>query len=128
MGRDDRAPTSTQDLTVSVASRRELASMRAALRDWLRPRAGATETDEILLATGEAMANALEHGRPPVTMTLSWGDGGQVAITIHDGGSWRIAPDTSSRGLGLPIMSTLMDAVTVDTSDGTRVILTRRFG
>jgi anti-sigma regulatory factor (Ser/Thr protein kinase) len=128
MGRHDRAPTSTQDLTVSVASGSELASMRATLRAWLRPRAGATETDEILLATGEAMANALEHGRPPVTMTLSWAEGGQLAITIHDGGSWRIAPDGGSRGLGLPIMSTLMDDVRVDTADGTRVVLTRRFG
>ena len=127
MDRDDRTPTSTQELTVSVASGSELAPMRAALRDWLAPRAGAAAVDEILLATGEAMANALEHGRPPVTMTLSWADGGQVAITIRDGGRWRIAPDGGSRGLGLPIMSTLMDAVTVDTSDGTQVILTRRF-
>ena len=127
MGRDDRAPTSTQDLTVSVASGSELAPMRAALRDWLRPRVGAAAVDEILLATGEAMANALEHGRPPVTMTLSWDDGGQIAVTVHDSGRWRIAPDGGSRGLGLPIMSTLMDGVTVDTADGTRVILTRRF-
>ena len=127
MGRDDRAPTSTQDLTVSVASGSELAPMRAALRDWLRPRADAAAVDEILLATGEAMANALEHGRPPVTMTLSWAEGGEVAITIQDGGRWRIAPDGGSRGLGLPIMSTLMDDVTVDTADGTRVVLKRRF-
>jgi anti-sigma regulatory factor (Ser/Thr protein kinase) len=125
--RDDRAPASTQDLTFSVTSGRELGPMRAALRDWLGPRADATAVDEILLATGEAMANALEHGRPPVTMNLTWADGGQLAITIHDGGSWGTAPDGGARGRGLPIMSTLMDAVTVDTADGTRVVLTRHF-
>jgi serine/threonine-protein kinase RsbW len=126
MGRDDRTPTSTPDLTVSVASGSELAPARAALREWLRPRASAQAVDEILLATGEAMANALEHGRPPVSMTVTWAGDAELAITIYDAGSWRVAPEGGTRGLGLPIMSTLMDAVEVDTTDGTRVVLTRR--
>ena len=102
--------------------------MRARLRAWLRPVMSDGGIDEVLLATGEAIANALEHGVPPVTMTLCWEAEGRLEVTIRDEGEWRVSSEASSRGLGLPIMSKLMDNVEVDTVGGTSVNLSRRFG
>jgi len=108
----------------------ELASMRALLRRWLR-NADGTEEDvaEILAATGEAAANAIEHsgngGRGPFEIE-GVVDGGEVAITVRDTGSWQ-EKRTKGRGRGLLMMRQLMDSVDVTRSDtGTTVQMRRR--
>src|SRR5262249_6469485 len=40
---------------------KELRSLRAALREWLQTRADQAQTDDLLIAVGEAAANAVEH-------------------------------------------------------------------
>ena len=88
--------------------------------------------DEILLASGEAVANALEHGRTPISLNLSWTDD-TLDLTVRDSGGWRVSanavrPKPPQRGLGIPIMTALTDSLTFETTDGTTVKLSRRFG
>ena len=97
-------------------------------------------TDEILVAVGEAIANACRHGRRP----RAPGDvhlrgemtGGLVSITITDAGpgfnSRAVLSDElpdllASGGRGFFLMRQLMDEVEVDSSArGTTVMLRRR--
>jgi PAS domain S-box-containing protein len=130
-------------LTVQVAADDPscLALLRARLRQWL-PAAGigAAEATDIMIAAGEAAANAVEHataGRPaaapPVQVTLTASAARDaVQLTIADTGTWRPpptdreqpAPDT--RGHGIIFMHALMDDVNFDSSPrGTTVTLTK---
>jgi anti-sigma regulatory factor (Ser/Thr protein kinase) len=130
-------------LTVQVAADDPscLALLRARLRRWL-PAAGigAAEATDIMIAAGEAAANAVEHataGRPaaapPVQVTLTASAAQDAArLTITDTGTWRPppadrkppAPDT--RGHGIAFMHALMDDVNIDSSPhGTTVTLTK---
>ncbi|OBI12176.1 histidine kinase [Mycobacterium sp. E2462] len=106
---------------------------REKLRDWLAligvtPR---SETD-ILLATGEAVTNAIEHGNrrePRGTVSVEgFLRAGTVTITVSDTGRW-VGDSSASlfskrRGRGLTLMSGLADHVdTRRTPGGTRVTL-----
>jgi PAS domain S-box-containing protein len=111
----------------------ELAAMRALLRRWLRNADGdETEIAEILTATGEAAANAIEHGGsiaggPPFEVTGHF-DGDGVEIVVRDSGGWR-ERQRSEGGRGLVLMRALMDSVDVEPGpDGTTVRLRRRVG
>ena len=108
----------------------ELASMRSLLRRWLRHADGTPEdVAEILTATGEAAANAIEHagapGRSPLEI-VGTVTAGEVDITVRDHGRWR--PERADeRGRGLVLMRALMDTVEVTPSaEGTTVRLRRR--
>ncbi len=92
-----------------------LADARGRLRDWLVA-AGVSpdEVSDILLAFGEAAANAVEHGHRangrPVRVSARVEGDGVLTITVRDEGAWR--PRTGGqphRGHGLVIMRTLMD-------------------
>lgn len=111
----------------------ELASMRALLRRWLRhAESDEVEIAEILTATGEAAANAIEHGGsisggPPFEVTGRLDDG-EVEIVVRDSGGWR-RRQRSEGGRGLVLMRALMDSVEVDPGvDGTTVRMRRRIG
>jgi anti-sigma regulatory factor (Ser/Thr protein kinase) len=111
----------------------ELASMRALLRRWLRhAESDDVEIAEILTATGEAAANAIEHGGsitggPPFEVTGRLDDG-EVEIVVRDSGGWR-RRQRSEGGRGLVLMRALMDSVEVDPGvDGTTVRMRRRIG
>jgi anti-anti-sigma factor len=108
----------------------QLGRLRGELRAWLAA-AGATasETGDILIATGEACANAIEHAhaRPDSTIDVR-GQlvGGEVVLRIRDHGTWRPAPPQSERGHGLRLMRVLMDGFEIRSGeDGTRVELRR---
>ena len=109
-----------------------LASMRALLRRWLR-HVEATERDlgEILIAVGEAAANAIEHGSesPARSFQVSGlAEGGEVRLTVMDTGHWRPSR-ADGRGRGLEMMRALMDEVEVTPGpDGTTVRMRRRLG
>jgi anti-sigma regulatory factor (Ser/Thr protein kinase) len=107
--------------------------MRRLLGRWL-DEAGATRADieDLMLASAEAAANAIEHayGLAPgvVELSASTGQGGPVKVTIRDFGNWR-APRGTHRGRGLLLMEGLADAVEVIQSEGgTTVELSRRIG
>jgi len=109
-----------------------LASMRALLRRWLR-HVDASDRDvgEILIAVGEAAANAIEHGSdsPDRTFQVSGSaTAGEVELTVRDTGNWR-PRRADGRGRGLVMMRALMEEVDVSPGpDGTTVRMRRTLG
>jgi serine phosphatase RsbU (regulator of sigma subunit)/anti-sigma regulatory factor (Ser/Thr protein kinase) len=108
-----------------------LASMRRAVAQWLRI-AGASEAEvyEVLVACGEACANAVAHAHSAISDSpfelQADRDGPQVQVVIRDTGTWR-PPTDEGRGRGLPLMRELMDEVKIEPSpQGTTVTLKRR--
>jgi anti-sigma regulatory factor (Ser/Thr protein kinase) len=99
---------------------------------WLED-AGANnrEVFEVLLATTEAFANAVEHPHEPRTHVVDV-EGmitdDAVTISIRDHGSWGSEQARKDEGgLGLVLMGELMDGVQVDPfEDGTTVTMQRR--
>lgn len=100
------------------ADANELANTRAALRGWLT-QAGmdADQSLKVLIATGEALANAIEHGhRRPTEGTISlravaFAD--RVHVTVVDAGSWKPPVAAAHRGRGIALMRALMQDVTI---------------
>ncbi|WP_428966011.1 SpoIIE family protein phosphatase [Micromonospora fluostatini] len=97
-----------------------LAPVRTALRGWLN-RCGLDSTNayNVLVAAGEACANAIEHGHrdsPGGRIRLratATADGLRLSVT--DSGRWK-APqpgEDTHRGRGLVLMRALMDSITV---------------
>jgi len=125
--RTSESSTRPAPLTLAVHSAAELATVRSAMRRWLSPPLDAGAADEVLLASGEALANAIEHGEAPITVSLEWSAADVLVLRVRDSGAWRVSGDTTSRGLGIPIMTALMDSFTVETIDGTAIQLSRRF-
>jgi serine phosphatase RsbU (regulator of sigma subunit)/anti-sigma regulatory factor (Ser/Thr protein kinase) len=102
-------------------------ALRTTLRRQLR-NAGVSEQEEfeILVAVGEACANAIQHAGPASpTFYFDATIGDEVRVVVRDHGRWR-EPRPSNGGRGLSIMEQFMDRVDVHrTADGTEVILTR---
>lgn len=101
--------------------------LRAALRRWLTEAGvGWEDVTDILLATGEAVANAVEHAYGPRGGTVHLHvarEGGEVVATIVDAGQWR-SPRGKHRGRGLALLDGAADAVHIERShSGTRVVL-----
>jgi anti-sigma regulatory factor (Ser/Thr protein kinase) len=108
-----------------------LASMRHAMTHWLRAAdASEDEVYEVLVACGEACANAVAHAHPamsdaPFEVHAVRRDG-QVTISVRDTGRWRPAGEESN-GRGLALMRQLMDDVDIGRGpDGTTVTIRRR--
>ncbi|MGY1708998.1 SpoIIE family protein phosphatase [Geodermatophilus sp. SYSU D00758] len=76
-------------------------------------------TDDLQLALGEALANAVEHAYPSGDGWCSYrlareGDG-DVRVEVTDGGAWRPPPaDRGFRGRGLELIAALGTDVAVD--------------
>jgi anti-sigma regulatory factor (Ser/Thr protein kinase) len=112
-----------------------LAEARAHLRDWLLAASvGGDEVSDVLLAFGEAVANAVEHGHRangrPVQVSARIEGDDVLTITVRDEGSWRPRSGGGEphRGHGLVIMRTLMD-VEIDSDErGTAIQMRRRLG
>ena len=103
------------------AESEQLASVRATLRGWLRScDVGARITQDVLVATGEAIANAIEHGhrdRPGEQVRLrAVSTANQLRLTVTDSGRWRATPpgDRGLRGHGIGLMRALMQDVTIE--------------
>ncbi len=122
-------------LTLAVpADPGQLAPTRARLRGWLRA-LGVDEWDveTVLIATGEACANAIEHGYrfAPGAITTLRAElrDDRLEIEVRDHGGWREidAEESSDRGRGRLIMARVMDEATiVGTPEGTTVRLVKR--
>jgi anti-sigma regulatory factor (Ser/Thr protein kinase) len=105
--------------------------VRRRLRHWLaRHGVPAELAYDVVIAVGEACANAAEHayGLVPGPLELDASlEEGVLEVVVRDHGSWREnAPD--GRGLGLPLMRRTMDAVDVEplSDGGTEVRMRRR--
>jgi hypothetical protein len=112
-----------------TADARHLAPSRAALRSWLSE--VGVEPDQIqdmLVATGEAVANAIEHGhrnRPEGIISLratAVVDG--LHVSVVDSGVWKTPHQVPSeyRGRGLSLMRCLVQDLSIHSNDaGTTV-------
>jgi anti-anti-sigma factor len=111
----------------------ELRALRADLRTWLAS-AGATqsEVNDVLIATGEACSNAIEHAGAGEDATIEVRArliGREVTVSIGDHGVWRAATEPADRGHGLRLMRILSTGMKVATAQsGTRVELRFRLG
>lgn len=111
-----------------------LAPARSALRNWLtRARVSPDRTLDVLIAAGEAVANAIEHGhrhRPEGIIILgATALVDEVQLTITDTGSWKPPQPAShpSRGRGITLMRSLMREVDIHQGNaGTTVHLSAR--
>ena len=111
-----------------------LAPARTALRSWLtQAQVRPDQTLNVLIAAGEAVSNAIEHGhRHSPEGIISLGAtvlADQVQLTITDTGSWeppRPAKE-SHRGRGITLMRRLMHEVSINSDTaGTTVHLSAR--
>ncbi|HEX8066420.1 MAG TPA: GAF domain-containing protein [Thermoleophilaceae bacterium] len=129
-----RTPVPPDRLRLALpAAAQSLAEMRSSLRDWLSS-AGAPASDayDVMVAVGEAAANAIEHAYGPVEaefgLDVDLVEGRIVAIELRDSGRWRSARG-EHRGRGLSLMRALMDEVDVAMDhDGTVVRMSRALG
>lgn len=110
------------------------------LRDWLQTRGlAAPETlGEIVLATTEALTNAIRHGgggAPDFTVRLAWCcHGGDLEIEVSEPGrfeparAWSELPEDplSEGGRGGFLITRLMDAVEHRNADGRHALRLRR--
>ncbi|MBW8487155.1 SpoIIE family protein phosphatase [Actinomadura parmotrematis] len=105
-----------------------LSALRGDLARWLAG-AGAAPDDvhTAVLACGEAVANAAEHGygfAPGPVEVEARLDGRTLRLRVADNGRWQV-PRSPDGGRGLAVMRALMDAVDVaPTPAGTTVTLT----
>ncbi|MGH3113522.1 MAG: SpoIIE family protein phosphatase, partial [Gaiellaceae bacterium] len=106
-----------------------LAALRAQVRDCLH-RAGVGENDaqELLVALGEAVANAIAHPiaptQPFIEVELRT-SADEVVATVRDFGQWNGNGDDDSRGWGMALMEALTDVEIDERGDGTVVTLRR---
>jgi PAS domain S-box-containing protein len=120
------------DLTFA-ADPGQLAPLRSTLRQWLgRLRLTADVSHSVLVAVGEACANAIEHGHRQVRGTIRLTAaliGDDLRLVVTDSGTWKTPqPEASShRGRGIAFIHALMDHATVDPGDaGTTVTMHKR--
>jgi signal transduction histidine kinase/CheY-like chemotaxis protein len=125
--------TTRSFVAVLPAALRNIAEARHRLRRWLTGIGALPQREaDILLATGEAVTNAIEHGSsrdPGSTVSIeAFLHGDSVSATISDAGRW--SGDSSAsmrslhRGRGLTLINGLADHVdTTRTSQGTRLTL-----
>ncbi|MFE1928158.1 SpoIIE family protein phosphatase [Streptomyces asoensis] len=98
----------------------QLAGARHALREWLaRCELPRRTAQDVLIAAGEACANAVEHGHRAfhegIIRLSAETSSDTVRVTVADSGSWKPGnpADTPHRGRGLGIMKALAHEVTI---------------
>jgi anti-sigma regulatory factor (Ser/Thr protein kinase) len=104
--------------------------VRDALRSWcVGMRLNEDDTFGILLATGEALANAVEHAYDDthgLVRLRAILDDESITVAVEDQGRWKPPTVNDERGRGLPIMHALMDSVDIESDDHRKTIHLRR--
>lgn len=111
-------------------SRAATEQFRTELRAWLRT-TGASDREafDILTATGEAIANAIEHPLDPSSPLVGLAaveDNGLVRVSVRDFGTWQHTRQRDDGGHGYTLMRSFMDTVTVLHQDGGTTVVMER--
>jgi anti-sigma regulatory factor (Ser/Thr protein kinase) len=81
--------------------------------------------EDVLLASGEVLANAVEHGAGAegggMVELVACGRDGMLSVDIRDGGRFIERTRVSGRGFGLGIVRRIAREVEIESADGTRV-------
>ncbi|MDT0353114.1 ATP-binding protein [Pseudonocardia charpentierae] len=111
----------------------QLGRLRHAMHEYLRPLPLSRDRrDEVVLAVGEAAANAVEHAyqhqpEPGVIDVTYWVESDALCVEIRDQGRWREPPPgprPRGQGLGLVLMRRFIDCVLIHHDHrGTNVLL-----
>jgi serine phosphatase RsbU (regulator of sigma subunit)/anti-sigma regulatory factor (Ser/Thr protein kinase)/anti-anti-sigma regulatory factor len=116
-----------------------LAGLRESLSDWLaRCYVGDADAQAIRHAAGELVTNAVEHGyghvpgeaegpggpgTDVVTVTAELTPDGRIHVEVRDTGRWRDPAPAAHRGLGLAMITELVDRLHIDRgAEGTSAI------
>jgi serine phosphatase RsbU (regulator of sigma subunit)/anti-sigma regulatory factor (Ser/Thr protein kinase) len=115
------------DLTVSSEAQ-SLHLVRDAIRTWLEgTELERGEAEDLLLATWEICANAIEHAASPTERTIrvrATHDQSRVRVVVDDSGRFVQVQTRPDRGLGLRLAEHLSSALSITmTEDGTSVAL-----
>jgi len=112
------------------ADAESLKVMRAELERWLAD-ASVPDHDarDVVLASWEAGANAIEHAEAPEGASFHLDAvlaGDRIRVEVADEGRWKEPSPRENRGLGLRLIEALMTSVDVDRREsGTRVVMER---
>ena len=97
----------------------QLAPVRTTLRSWLQ-RCGLSRrvAEEVLVAAGEACANAIEHGlrhAPGRIRLTADASVSRLRLTVRDTGRWKPARPAAGhyRGHGITVMRAVMNRVDI---------------
>ena len=107
-----------------------LKTMRTELERWLAE-ASVPDHDarDVVLASWEAGANAIEHAHAPEGSSFHLDAvlaGDRIRVEVADEGRWKEPSPRENRGLGLRLIEALMSSVDVDRREGgTRVVMER---
>jgi len=124
-----RPPAAVQ-LDLTVIGPADLVDFRPLLRRWAEPRmVSLRDAGDVLVAVGEAVTNALQHGVPPVRVR-AWTVDGVARVQVHDRGRTPIPatagyhrpPPGHGHGHGLWAARQLADVITTHTDDAGTVI------
>jgi len=82
--------------------------------------------DDVVTATGEALANAIEHayaGRDPADIEVhaSYEDQVKLSVDVYDHGNFIQRERQPNRGFGIRIVEAIASEVSIETNGGTRV-------
>ena len=107
----------------------ELRIARDAARTWLEQHGVRGErAHDVVLALGEACANAVEHayrgGTGEVEIEIA-GTAADLVLSVRDGGHWRVPAAGGDRGRGTSIMQALASELRVDTTEGGTTVTIR---
>jgi signal transduction histidine kinase/CheY-like chemotaxis protein len=129
--------TATSHVDAMPASFSELRPARERMRDWLgQLGTSRASSHDVLLGTGEALSNAMEHGSdldPRRTVSVeAFAAEDEISVTVSDSGRWlkdSAASRASKRGRGLKLIHGLAkDSHTARTILGTQVTMTYSLG
>jgi anti-sigma regulatory factor (Ser/Thr protein kinase) len=106
------------------------AAARQAVLDANRTTLSGLAIEDLVLSVSEVVTNALNHGKPPVRLTI-WADESHMVVAVQDRGAGLVdpfagllpAPDRTVGGLGLWIAHQLCNHVAFDHDDGFTVRL-----
>jgi CheY-like chemotaxis protein/anti-sigma regulatory factor (Ser/Thr protein kinase) len=129
--------TAASHVDAMPASFGELRPARDRMRGWLAHLGTSrATTHDVLLGTGEALSNAMEHGSdldPRSTVSVeAFASGNEISVTVTDAGRWlkdSAASRANQRGRGLKLIHGLaMHSRTARTILGTEVTMTYGLG